>query len=377
MRRYTNMIVQVLIIMTSTLIITEVGAQNKYFNKWPKGSSPQEIGLLLAGRFIQSPHPNWGNPGIANEITYPETCAWYGALLFAKETKDDLLLKALQGRYEIAMATEKKLIPKADHVDHTVFGSIPLELFLQTDSSRYLEQGLSYAIKQWELPLQAKEDEEAWHQQGYSWQTRLWIDDMFMISTIQAQAFRATGDLVYINRAARQMQMYLTKLQKSNGLFYHAEDVPLFWGRGNGWYAAGMAELLRSLPDSNPDRLSILASYQKMMETLLVYQDASGMWKQLLDDPISWNESSGTAMFCYAMALGVKKGWLREDKFGPIVRKAWLALIDQLDERGDIRNVCEGTNKKNDKQYYLDRRRLTGDMHGQAPMLWTAFALLQ
>jgi len=114
-----------------------------------------------------------------------------------------------------------------------------------------------------------------------------------------------------------------------------------------------------------------------MMLKLLHYQDATGMWKQILDDPNSWNESSGTAMITYAMALGVKNGWLEESKFGPIVRKSWLALTAYIDAVGDVREVCEGTNKKNDKQYYLDRRRLTGDMHGQAPVLWTAFALLQ
>lgn len=351
-------------------------AQNNYFQDWPEGKSPKEIGNIVAERFIQSAHPNWGNPGPANEITYPETCAWYGALLFAGVTQNELLLKALQGRYEIAMSTERALIPKADHVDHTVFGSIPLELYLQTDSARYLQQGLPYADEQWQLPAGASASEKSWHDRGYSWQTRLWIDDMYMISVVQAQAYRATGDTVYINRAAREMRMYLAELQKENGLFHHADDVPFFWGRGNGWYAAGMTELLRALPSSNPDRKYILEAYQHMMATLKGYQDASGMWKQLLDDPESWNETSGTAMFCYAMAVGVKSGWLAEEQFGPVVRKAWLALIDQMDERGDIRNVCEGTNKKNDRQYYLDRRRLTGDMHGQAPMLWTAFALM-
>ena len=373
-----NSLQQMLPISLLMLLLSYQGyAQDKYFRKWPKGGSPEEIGLLVAGRFIQTPHSNWGNPGAANEITYPETCTWYGALLFAKQTKNNLLLKALQGRYEVVLATEKKLIPKADHVDHTVFGSIPLELYMQTDSSRYLQQGIDYAVKQWELPPSPTDQEKEWHDKGYSWQTRLWIDDMFMISTIQAQAFRATGDTLFINRAAREMTLYLSTLQKENGLFYHADDVPFFWGRGNGWYAAGMTELLRSLPQDNPNRPSILAAYQRMMETLLKYQDSSGMWKQLIDEPTSWNESSGTAMFCYAMAIGVKNGWLNEDKYGPVVRKSWIALIDKLDVRADISDVSEGTNKKNDKQYYLDRRRLTGDLHGQAPLLWAAFALLQ
>ena len=42
------------------------------------------------------------------------------------------------------------------------------------------------------------------------------------------------------------------------------------------------------------------------MAMLKGYQDASGMWKQMLDDPESWNETSDTAMLCYAMDVGVK-----------------------------------------------------------------------
>ncbi|WP_270089072.1 glycoside hydrolase family 88/105 protein [Sphingobacterium sp. SYP-B4668] len=369
--------VYIVILLLCIVSVRSTFGQHKYLQKWPKGKSPEEIGLLVAGRFVQSAHPNWGNPGPANEITYPETCAWYGALLFAGRIQHDILLKALQGRYEILQATERKLIPKADHVDHTVFGSIPLELYMLTKDNKYLKQGIRYADQQWQLPDKATTAEKDWHDKGFSWQTRLWIDDMFMISTIQAQAYRATGDVSYINRAAREMVMYLSQLQRSNGLFYHADDVPIFWGRGNGWYAAGMAELLRSLPLENPYRAEILAGYQKMMLTLLDYQDTTGMWKQIIDDPTAWNESSGTAMFTYAMTLGVKNGWLEERKFGPVVRKSWLALTEYIDTLGDVSEVCEGTNKKNDKQYYLDRRRLKGDMHGQAPILWTAFALLQ
>jgi len=82
----------------------------------------------------------------------------------------------------------------------------------------------------------------------------MWIDDMFMITAAQVQAYRATGEKKYSERAAKEMVVYLDQLQKENGLFYHAPDVPFFWGRGDGWMAAGTAELLRSLPEDNPDR---------------------------------------------------------------------------------------------------------------------------
>ena len=88
-----------------------------------------------------------------------------------------------------------------------------------------------------------------------TWQTRLWIDDMFMITMVQAQAFRATGERAYMDRAAKEMVVYLNELQRPNGLFYHAPDVPFFWGRGNGWMAAGTAELLRSLRFQPGDEL--------------------------------------------------------------------------------------------------------------------------
>ena len=212
---------------------------------------------------------------------------------------------------------------------------------------------------------------------GLTWQTRMWIDDMFMITMAQAQAYRATGDRKYIDRAAKEMVVYLNELQKPNGLFYHAPDVPFFWGRGDGWMAAGMSELLRSLPDDNTDRARIMRGYKLMMEGLLKNQDANGAWHQLIDDPQSWPESSCTGMFAFAFITGVKEGWLDAKTYGPAARKGWLALISFLDDKNEIREVCQGTNKKNDRQYYLDRQRITGDMHGQAPVLWCATALLR
>jgi rhamnogalacturonyl hydrolase YesR len=82
-------------------------------------------------------------------------------------------------------------------------------------------------------------------------------------------------------------------------------------------------------------------------------------------------------MFTFAFITGVKHGWLDADTYGPAARKGWLALVSYLEPDGDIREVCEGTNKKNDRQFYLDRKRITGDMHGQAPVLWCATALVR
>jgi len=51
-------------------------------------------------------------------------------------------------------------------------------------------------------------------------------------------------------------------------------------------------------------------------------------------------------------------------------------LVGYITFRGDVAEVCEGTNKENNKDYYQKRRRITGDLHGQAPVLWTVAAFL-
>ena len=120
-----------------------------------------------------------------------------------------------------------------------------------------------------------------------------------------------------------------------------------------------------------------MKGYKLMMASLLKYQAEDGMWRQLIDDPASWVETSSTGMFTFAFITGVKNGWLDKKTYGAAAHKAWVKLISFINENADISDVCEGTNKKNDRQYYLDRKRNTGDLHGQAPVLWCATALLR
>jgi rhamnogalacturonyl hydrolase YesR len=208
------------------------------------------------------------------QIEYQEVCTWYGALVFARRSGDRELRDRLVRRFDPLLAGRRDLVPVPNHVDNTVFAAVPLEIFMQAQDRRCLDLGLQMADRQWGEPPEGHADAQsaAFHAQGLTWQTRLWIDDMFMITAAQAQAFRATGDRKYIDRAAKEMVMYLDSLQRPNGLFYHAPDVPFFWGRGNGWMAAGMSELLRSLPEDSPYRARIMSGYRKMMVSLLRYQ---------------------------------------------------------------------------------------------------------
>ncbi|MFT4115017.1 glycoside hydrolase family 88/105 protein [Silvibacterium sp.] len=330
--------------------------------EWPVGYDPKQIGTALAGHFQTTPHLR------PTRIIYPEVCAWYGALEVARVTGNKDLIAALQARFEPLFTTESSLLPpRGNHVDFSMFGSLPLELYLLTGEKRYLDLGLSYADAQWASP----------DAQGLTPETRYWIDDMFMITILQVQAYRATKDGKYLHRAATEMVSYLDKLQQPNGLFFHALDAPFYWGRGNGWFAVGMAEVLRELPKNAPERARIEQGYHKMMAALLACQTGAGAWRQLLDHEDAWPESSGTGMIAYALITGVRNGWLDAAKYGPAARKAWIALAGYVDQNSDVTGVCEGTNKANDLDFYLLRKRRTGDFHGQSPAMWTAAALLR
>jgi len=343
------------------------GKKIKSFENWPAGASPQEIGKRVAERFIASPHANFGRPGDRNPIIYPEVITWYGALTFAQLSGDKEMTTQLTDRFTPLFSTDADLVPKPVNVDFTIFGSIPFQLYIETGDTKYLDLGKTFADAQWADP----------RPDGLTSQTRFWVDDMYMITLVELLAYRATHDSKYLDRAAQEMSAYLDKLQQPNGLFYHADDVPFFWGRGDGWVAAGMAEMLSSMPANHPLRPKIMAGYQKMMAALLKYQGADGLWKQLIDHPEAWDETSSTGMFTFAMVTGVKNGWLDKKIYGPAARKAWLGLVGKIDADGDLSDVCEGTNKKNDLNYYLTRARKTGDLHGQGPLLWCASAFLR
>ena len=342
---------------------TAAAQSGDYFSNWPEGRSPQEIGKALAEHFVTSPHmPN-------HTIVYSEVGTWYGALTFAQLSHDDALTAELIKRFDPLLpgGADEALVPKPNSVDNSIFGVVPLQIYMETKDKKYLDYGLKFADAQWENP----------RPDGLSNQTRFWIDDMYMLTILQLEAYRATGDKKYLDRDANEMVAYLDKLQQPNGLFYHAPDVPFFWGRGDGWVAAGMSEMLMTLPQDHPQRARIMQGYKLMMSALLKYQTTDGVWRQLIDHPEAWEESSSTGMFTFALITGVKNGWLDAATYGPPARTAWIALTGFIDQNNDMTSVCEGTNKKDDLEYYLMRKRRTGDFHGQEPVLWGASELLR
>jgi hypothetical protein len=294
--------------------------------------------------------------GDVSAVHYAEVATALGAMRFAERSGDPLLAALVGERWSRA----RELPNSANHVDANVVGIWPM---LVGDPQR---DGVALADGQWN---ETGED-------GLTRQARFWIDDVWMIGALQAEAWRRTREPRFLDRAALTSRTYLARLQQPSGLFHHGPEAPFYWGRGNGWVAAGLAEVLSVLPEDHPGRPPILAGYRRMMGALLDSQRASGLWNQLVDRPEAWPETSGSAMFAFAFLRGVNRGLLPVSPYRAAALGAWAALRPYVERDGRLRGVCVGTGQSADAQYYLDRPVVTGDLHGQAALLWTAAELL-
>ena len=355
---------------------------------------PEEVSHRIIRQFL-STRPDAYEPvgmkghtyvyGGGKHIFYATASLWVNAMECALLTGQKNLRKALLEAYEPYENERAYVFHRIKHVDWEITGAVPLEVAIQNGRSKIGRRGLWYADRQWEKPRPddetkgqpaSFEERMKWWEQGYSPETRLWIDDMYMISLLQIQAYRYTGKTIYLDRAAKEMALYLERLPQRDGLFCHAVGCPFIWGRGDGWMAAAMAMLLKELPSSHPNYYGIMKRYRQMMEALLRHQRKNGLWGQLVDDPESWDETSGSAMFAYAFAEGVHNGWLGAE-YAAARDRAYEALVGRLDEHGNLADVCIGTGARNDRDWYMNRNRVNGDPHGQAPMLWLCRAMLQ
>ena len=371
-------------------------------------ADPTRVSRIVIEQFLRSSPEAYLPPGYGSRtpngggklVSYPIVSLWVNALECARFAGHGDLERRLIRLYDDFLPGGAKhgFCPPPYHVDCSVFGALPYQIYLQGGGQAAFAEGGRYADTQWDSPerhvpdkslvlpgglLPIVRQKRLW-QDGYTPQTRFWIDDMYMIALLQSQAYRATKDRTYIDRVAREMCLYLDRLQikegEAKGLFYHADGAPHVWGRGDGWMAAGMTLVLKNLPKDSPFRARILDGYLMMMGSLLRYQRKDGMWCQLVnrpDEPRNWAEPSCTGMFAFAFITGVRQGWLDPVAYGEAARRAWTSLCQSLDKYGNVPGVCCGTSGKDSEDWYFNRPRINGDPHGQASLLWCAGALLE
>lgn len=197
-------------------------------------------------------------------------------------------------------------------------------------------------------------------------------EDIFFTSAVLGRAGRMAGDSRYLDLLASYLAGVVDQ-QRPDGLFWHCGAAPYYWGRGNGFAALGFAEALTYLPDDAPVRPRLIDSHRRHLEALARMQAPSGMLRQVLDFPGSYEELSATCMAGYAIARGIRLGWLDPPTFRPMLDRLWTAAAEHVDEQGGLVDVCTGTGVQPDLRAYLDRAAISGhDDRGGSLALWFA-----
>jgi unsaturated rhamnogalacturonyl hydrolase len=185
-------------------------------------------------------------------------------------------------------------------------------------------------------------------------------DAIFMGASILAAVGDLTGERRYFDMAARHIAFMNTLVRRDDGLYRHSPLTDAAWGRGNGFAAIGYALTLSKLPADHPARDRLMREYRELMATLKRWQNDDGTWRQVVDVPGAYHETSSTAIIGFSMQRGLNRGWLAPDEFGPAVERAFEAVSVRTDDSGAFIDVSESTNKQPSLEAYLDREALAG-----------------
>ena len=121
-----------------------------------------------------------------------------------------------------------------------------------------------------------------------------------------------------------------------------------FWSRGNGWVLAALVRTLSLLPLSDPHRAEYLQDYLDMIAALIPLQRTDGYWNVSLHDSTHFGgpELSGTALFTYGIAWGIRMGYLDKKAYMPIITKSWNAMVAVSLHQDGMLGYVQGTGKE-------------------------------
>lgn len=240
------------------------------------------------------------------------------------------------------------------------------------------------------------------HKDSYPFQ--MWLDGLYMGAAFYAEyiaAFSPADYDAWSDIALQFITIHSHTYDADKGLNYHGwsakpsdsnsfwanRSEPFkgcskeFWGRGMGWYAAALVDVLALMPAAHPDYNSIAEIFSEVAEGMRRWQDPqSGAWYQLLqyDDSFvsvrghrNYLEASASCMFTYALFKGIRLGLLDETVFAPVAMKAYEGVLDTFitEDAGsiDINNICRSAGlgpaynleRNGTADYYLDGSDVT------------------
>lgn len=290
------------------------------------------------------------------------------------------------------------------NLDMIKSGDVLLYLYSKTKEERFLK-AMETLNSQMETQPKTS-DGGYWHKKVYPYQ--MWLDGLYM-----AEPFHTKYAIDFIEDESKAQKIFddvvlqFDLIQKhsrdeKSGLLFHGWDESKeqkwanketgnsqhFWSRGMGWYGMAMVDVLDFLPENHPGRERIITYLNQYAEAVTAVQHESGLWWQVLDQGNregNYLEATGTSMFTYALAKGVRKGYL-DKKYLTVAEKGYNGLLENLisvEENGVVNlNKCCGVaglggNPYRDGsfEYYINEIIRSNDPKGTGPFIMASLEL--
>jgi rhamnogalacturonyl hydrolase YesR len=265
---------------------------------------------------------------------------WVGLVSFAQWSADPE--KYLEAARRNGRRNDWKAGPRPFFADDDAITQSYFMLYMVDGDPRFIGSALARFDEMMRQPF----DESLEFSYDKTMRAWVWCDALFMSPPALAQAARVTGDRRYADLMSRLWWKTTDHLyDRAEHLYYRdsrffarreRNGAKVFWSRGNGWVLAGLARVLQYVPDDYPGRPRFTALFEELAGRIATLQGPDGYWRASLLDPDSWPgpETSGTAFFTYALAWGVNEGLLDRDRYEPVVRKGWSALVRAVEPGG-------------------------------------------
>jgi rhamnogalacturonyl hydrolase YesR len=275
----------------------------------------------------QLDHPKYDPEDWTNAVFYAGVLAAY------RMTGDSRYLAEM---VEVGERERWQIGPRYFHADDHAVAQTYLELFeIEASAQRY--RPFQTAV---DRMITEPSNWEKEHQKIDYW----WCDALFMSPPALAKLANTTGNDGYLDFMDRLWhEAHDLLYDEEHGLFhrdlrFRDESDSDFWARGNGWVLAGLARLLDELPEDRSSRTFYERIFRDLALRVAELQSSDGLWRSdlLASGSSAAGESSGSALFCFAFAWGIRHGILDREDFLPVVEREWRALYANVNERGRL-----------------------------------------
>lgn len=228
--------------------------------------------------------------------------------------------------------------------DPVIPGHGVLDFYRRTGEERYLEA----AERQYEFLQRIERTTEGGIPQRRE-ALELWVDALYMVPPFLARYGVAADEGAALEDAVHQFELQRKHLRDpQTGLWRqtwletpNSYPQSTLWSRGNGWVTTGLVDTIDHLPIDHPGRETLAEYLRELCDRVLPYQDRTGFWPNILDDPTSWLEVSGTLMFAYSFMKGIELGLLEEDRYREPAADAMEICKGVVDHEGAVRRVAK------------------------------------